>query len=62
MPSCLYLQAFKVKVLEGSVLERKFAPFIGGSILASLGTFQQLWMSKQEYEEEGPGGIERRCP
>ena len=25
----------------------------GGSILASLGSFQQMWVSKQEYEEGG---------
>jgi hypothetical protein len=34
----------------------------GGSILASLGSFQQMWMSKQEYEEHGPGLIHRKAP
>lgn len=29
--------------------ERKFSVWIGGSILASLSTFQQMWMSKEEY-------------
>lgn len=42
--------------------ERRFAVWIGGSILASLGSFQQLWMSKQEYEESGAHGIHRKCP
>jgi actin-related protein len=28
---------------------------------ASLGTFQQLWISKQEYEEEGAGIVDRKC-
>ena len=27
--------------------ERKYSVWIGGSILASLSTFQQLWISKQ---------------
>lgn len=35
------------------MIERKFASWIGGSIMASLGTFQQLWISKLEYEEQG---------
>lgn len=34
----------------------------GGSILASLGSFQQMWMSKQEYDEHGPGLVHRKCP
>lgn len=35
-------------------IERRFGVWIGGSILASLGSFQQLWLSKAEYEELGP--------
>jgi actin-related protein len=31
--------------------ERRFGSWIGGSILASLGTFHQMWISKKEYEE-----------
>ena len=27
----------------------------GGSILASLGSFQQMWLSKKEFEEHGAG-------
>jgi actin-related protein len=26
---------------------------VGGSILASLGSFQQTWLSKKEYDDEG---------
>jgi actin-related protein len=33
----------------------------GGSILASLSTFQQMWISKQEYDESGPGIVHRKC-
>ncbi|KAJ3040704.1 Actin-like 6A [Rhizophlyctis rosea] len=39
----------------GGSSERKFGPWVGGSILASLGTFHQLWISKREYEEVGKG-------
>merc|ERR1712205_90562 len=31
--------------------ERKYSVWIGGSILASLTTFQQMWISKEEYDE-----------
>merc|ERR1711872_895679 len=33
----------------------------GGSILASLSTFQQMWISKQEYDECGPSIVHRKC-
>lgn len=26
------------------------------------GTFQQMWISKQEYEEGGKQCVERKCP
>lgn len=41
--------------------ERKYSVWIGGSILASLSTFQQLWISKQEYDESGPSIVHRKC-
>merc|ERR1712179_468796 len=41
--------------------ERKYSVWIGGSILASLSTFQQMWISKQEYDECGPGIVHRKC-
>ncbi|KAH8297110.1 hypothetical protein KR093_008065 [Drosophila rubida] len=46
---------------NGSV-ERRFGAWIGGSILASIGTFQQMWISSQEYEEAGKSQVERKCP
>ncbi|KAF2429523.1 actin-like protein-like protein 6A [Tothia fuscella] len=45
----------------GQVVERKYASWIGGSILGSLGTFHQMWISKSEYDEHGPNIIEKRC-
>ena len=53
----------KVKVVAPSTpQERRFSVWIGGSILASLGSFQQLWMSKAEYDEHGASAIQRKCP
>ena len=41
--------------------ERKYSVWIGGSILASLSTFQQMWISKEEYDESGPSIVHRKC-
>jgi actin-related protein 4 len=45
----------------GNTVERKYAAWVGGSILGSLGTFHQMWISKKEYEEHGAGIVEKRC-
>ena len=45
----------------GNTAERKFGAWIGGSIMASLGTFHQMWISKKEFEEHGVGIVEKRC-
>ncbi|XP_078161240.1 actin-related protein 4 [Carex rostrata] len=56
-------QAARVKVIaSGNTIERRFSVWIGGSILASLGSFQQMWFSKAEYEEHGVSYIHRKCP
>lgn len=45
---------FKCRVIAPTnTMERRFASWIGGSVLTSLGSFQQLWLSKTEYEEYG---------
>jgi actin-related protein len=41
--------------------ERKYAVWIGGSILSSLKTFESMWISKQEYDESGPSIVHRKC-
>lgn len=52
----------KIKIhAAGLSSERRFGAWIGGSILASLGTFHQMWISKKEYEENGAGIVEKRC-
>merc|ERR1712210_430083 len=49
----------KIKIIAPP--ERKYSVWIGGSILASLSTFQQMWISKQEYDECGPSIVHRKC-
>jgi actin len=41
--------------------ERKYSVWIGGSILASLSTFQDMWITKAEYNESGPAIVHRKC-
>ncbi|KAL3875058.1 hypothetical protein ACJMK2_037996 [Sinanodonta woodiana] len=50
-----------IKVRTIAPPERKYSVWIGGSILASLSTFSQMWISKQEYDESGPGIVHRKC-
>lgn len=55
--------SMRLKVIASpNSIERRFSPWIGGSILASLGTFQQVWISKLEYEECGKVIVDRKCP
>jgi actin beta/gamma 1 len=51
--------SMKIKVVAPP--ERKYSVWIGGSILASLSTFQQMWISKAEYDESGPSIVHRKC-
>lgn len=48
----------RVKVVADSF--RKYNVWIGGSILASLPTFND-WISMEEYEESGPAIVHRKC-
>ncbi|CAF3507568.1 unnamed protein product [Rotaria socialis] len=50
-----------IKVRTIAPPERKYAVWIGGSILSSLATFQNMWISKQEYDESGPSIVHRKC-
>ncbi|KAK3089812.1 hypothetical protein FSP39_006712 [Pinctada imbricata] len=56
--SALLPKTMKVKIV--SPPERKCSVWIGGSILASLSTFQQWWITRQEYDEYGPSIVNRK--
>jgi actin-related protein len=53
--------AFVEKVKVVAPPERKYSVWIGGSILASLSTFQNMWITKEEYDESGPAIVHRKC-
>ncbi|XP_075720155.1 actin-related protein T3 [Rhinoderma darwinii] len=41
--------------------ERMFSVWMGGSILSSLSPFQQMWITKREFQEIGPNIVHRKC-
>ena len=41
--------------------ERKYSTWVGGSVLSSLASFRKLWVSREEYEEEGVRAVHRRA-
>jgi actin-related protein len=53
---------WRVKVLAPGMQERSVGSWLGGSILGSLGTFHDMWITKAEYEEWGPAIVNRKCP
>ncbi|GMH82777.1 hypothetical protein TrVE_jg6760 [Triparma verrucosa] len=53
---------WRVKVLAPAHPERRISSWLGGSILASLGSFGDNWTSKKEYDEYGSSIVTRKCP
>ena len=52
----------KIKMIAHSAaVERRYSAWIGGSILASLQSFQSRWVSKHEFHDHGAAIAERRC-
>jgi centractin len=49
-----------IKIRISAPPERKLSTWIGGSILASLATFKKMWVSKEEYEEDGVSVLHRK--
>ncbi len=51
--------SMKIKIIAPP--ERKYSVWIGGSILSSLSTFEEMWITKDEYDECGPCIVHRKC-
>eukprot|EP00607_Mallomonas_marina_P005020 CAMPEP_0182425952 /NCGR_PEP_ID=MMETSP1167-20130531/12437_1 /TAXON_ID=2988 /ORGANISM="Mallomonas Sp, Strain CCMP3275" /LENGTH=380 /DNA_ID=CAMNT_0024607055 /DNA_START=166 /DNA_END=1308 /DNA_ORIENTATION=+ len=45
----------------GYTIQRKIAPWIGGSIISSLSTYKQLKITRQEWEESKEACIQTKC-
>ncbi len=55
------IQSGDIKVKVVCPPERKYSVWIGGSVLSSLTTFTTMWISKTEYDENGPNIVQRKC-
>ena len=44
--------SYKPNIIAPS--QREYSQWIGGSILSSLSTFEEMWIKKEEYDEAGP--------
>lgn len=50
-----------IKIRISAPPTRLYSTWIGGSILASLATFKNMWITKGEYEEYGPSILHRKA-
>ncbi len=53
-------ESMKEEVKVIATPERKFAAWIGGSILSSISTFDSMWITKNEYQESGATIVHRK--
>jgi len=49
----------RVKII--SPPNRQFSSWIGASVLCSSETFEKMWITEKEYEEDGPSIVHRKC-
>jgi len=52
----------RLKIASCGKSERVICSWLGGSIMASLGSFHEIWVSKKEYEEYGAAIVDKKCP
>lgn len=57
--AALVSSSMKVKII--APMERKYSIWIGGSVLATLATFQASWVQQADYQEVGPSIVHRKC-
>jgi actin, other eukaryote len=55
----LVAERMKVKVLAPA--ERNYSVFTGGAVLSSLSSFDNMWVTDEEYEELGASVVHRKC-
>merc|ERR1711959_836403 len=51
--------SMKIKVVAPP--ERKYSVWIGGSIRTSLSTFEDMWVTREDYDEHGPAIVHKMC-
>jgi actin len=55
------MTASKTRVRVFAHPQRKYAVWVGGSILSSLSSFQSMWITRDEYKEHGPSVVHSKC-
>ena len=48
-----HMQGFRIHASH----DRKYAAWLGGSLVSSFPTFKEKWVTKKDYDENGPGII-----
>ena len=51
-----------VRVMSAADEDRPLGPLLGASIIASLTSVQEMWVSKKDYDEHGASIVDRKCP
>jgi len=41
--------------------DRNYSVWVGGSLMSSLSSFQQMWITRAEYDEHGQSIVQRKC-
>merc|ERR1712154_47500 len=60
--SCTVPFSYRFKLqFNDTPRERLFSPWLGGSILSSTSHFQNMWITKEEYQEIGSSVVHRKC-
>lgn len=57
--SSLSPSTMKVRIIAPP--ERQYSSWIGASVLASLSSFESMWVTREQYEESGPQVVHRKC-
>jgi len=50
-----------MKITVTAPPQRKHSVWLGGSILSALASFQQMWVTNEEYQENGPQIVNYKC-
>ena len=53
----LHLDGISVSGME----DRIISTWLGGTVLTSLSTFKDMWVTKADYDEIGPDVVNRKC-
>jgi len=50
----------EMKIRISAPPDRLLSTWMGGSILAALATFKKMWVSREEYDEDGVATVHRK--